>query len=242
MQTLIEELNKYRSKLPEEQSARLSDRTLEKLYNVYPFNRFEYMISHLIAEKAMTIEQYIELRADYLERNRYLYLFEMAPRTFGQKWGEKHLMELIQDFKIPRTSLDPQFDHEYDLWLDGIRIEVKASRVVRKTGGDSLPEKALYYDSNLTEHFDMNFQQLKPGCCDVFIWIAVWRNHIDYWLLTADDVRTHPLFSNQHRASQLGEDGTVIEGQIHINNSNYKDFNVYLVRPDELRAKILALK
>ena len=30
---------------------RLADEILDRLYSVYPFNKFEYIISHLIAEK-----------------------------------------------------------------------------------------------------------------------------------------------------------------------------------------------
>jgi len=33
--------------------------------------------------------------------------------------------------------------------------------------------KALASDSN--KEFRMNFQQVKPDCCDVFVWVAVWR-------------------------------------------------------------------
>lgn len=239
MDSLIKELRSYRSRLPEDKAKRLSDDILEKIYNVYPFNKFEYLISHLIGEGALTLREYQDLRADYIERNKYLYLFDLAPRTFGQEWGERHLMELVPEFKVPRHSIDPDFSGEYDLWLEGIKVEVKASRAVRKIAGNSLPEKALAFGDG--SRFDMNFQQLKPGCCNVFVWIAVWRNKIDYWVLSADDVSRHPLFCNQHRASQFSDDGAVIEGQIHINNSNYDDFEKFRVTPAEIFARILAL-
>lgn len=238
MEHLIDQLSDFRRKLPPNDAERLSDELLANLHNVYPFNKFEYLIAHLIAEGVLNLEEYNNMRADYIERNKYLYLFELAPRTFGQEWGERHLMELVQEFKVPRTAVDPTYAGEYDLWLDGVKVEVKASRAVRKAPGDSLAEKALLFGSD--ERFDMNFQQLKPGCCDVFIWIAVWRNKIDYWMLTAEDVATHPLFSNQHRASQLSESGEVIEGQIHINNRNYDDFEKYRIRPDEIKERISA--
>lgn len=239
MDALIDELKKYREALPAGQAVALSDDIIDRIHNVYPFNKFEYLISHLIGLGVLSLAEYAELRADYIERNRYLYLFELAPRTFGQEWGERHLMELIPDFKIPRTSLDSGFVGEYDLWLDGVRIEVKASRVVRKIAGNSLAEKAMAFGDD--GRFDMNFQQLKPGCCDIFIWIAVWRNRIDYWMLTAEDVRLHPQFSNQHRTSQVDADGLPLEGQIHITDSNYQDFEKYRVAPDKIRSCIAEL-
>jgi hypothetical protein len=59
--------------------------------------------------------------------------------------------------------------------LDGkIKIEVKASRAVDFDREEPLYVKALASDSQ--KRFDMNFQQVKPACCDVFLWIGVWRD------------------------------------------------------------------
>lgn len=228
MEKLIEELEAYKKDLSEDEKLQLSDSVLDKLYAVYPFNKFEYTISHLIANDIITLDAYLDMRSEYIQRNKYLYLFELAPRTFGETWGQRHLMELVPELKIPTKKLDCNFSGEYDLLLDDIHVEVKASRAVKKKGGDILANKALA--SNSTSKFDMNYQQLKPGCCDVFVWIAVWRDKIDYWVMSSHDVQTNPLFSNQHRASQLSENGEIIEGQIHINNSNYADFEKYRVQ------------
>ena len=236
MEDLIKKLNRAKNRLPENEKNSLSDDILDKLYTVYPFNKFEYIISHLIAKGVMDLNQYLNIRSEYLNRNKYLYLFELAPRTFGETWGQRHLMEFIPEFKVPNHQLDPNFAGEYDLWLDGIRVEVKASRAVKKKGGDTLAEKAL--SSNSKSKFDMNFQQLKPSCCDVFVWIAVWRDKIDYWLLSCIDVKTNESFSNQHRASQLSDTGEVVEGQIHINNGNYTSFNKYRVSISEIHDRI----
>ena len=123
--------------------------------------------------------------------------------------------------------------------LNNIHVEVKASRAVKKKGGDTLANKALA--SNSASKFDMNFQQLKPSCCDVFIWIAVWRDKIDYWVMSSDDVQNNPLLSNQHRASQLSDSGEVVEGQIHINNGNYADFEKYRVQVREIYDKVIEI-
>lgn len=238
MEKLIKELENYKQKLSSEDRKELIDTVLD-IYTVYPFNKFEYTISHLIAKNIISLDEYIEMRYEYLQRNKYLHLFELAPRTFGETWGQNHLMELVPGFKIPTKKEDPKFNGEYDLLLEDIHVEVKASRVVKKEGGDTLPNKALASDSK--EKFDMNYQQLKPNCCDVFVWIAVWRDKIDYWVLSNEDVKNSPLFSNQHRASQISENGEVIEGQIHINNNNYKDFEKYRVKIRDIYDKILEI-
>ena len=104
----------------------LSDERLDDLYSVYPFNKFEYVISHLIATKTITLQEYLDIRNSYLERNKYLYVFEItAPRTFGETWAQRHLNEVVPELKIPSTSLDPTYSGEYDFWYNGIKIEVK---------------------------------------------------------------------------------------------------------------------
>lgn len=236
MEELIKKLNRAKNKLPKSERIDLSDEILDKLYTVYPFNKFEYIITHLISKNILTLNQYLKIRSEYLKRNRYLYLFELAPRTFGETWGQRHLMEVIPEFEVPNRVLDSNYSGEYDLWLDGIRVEVKASRAVKKKGGDTLAEKAL--SSQSQSKFDMNFQQLKPSCCDVFVWIAVWRDKIDYWVISSDEVQKHPLLSNQHRASQLSKTGGVMEGQIHINNGNYTNFKQYLVSIRDIHDRI----
>lgn len=239
METLIKELEAYKKSLSAAERVQLSDSVLDKLYAVYPFNKFEYTISHLIAKGVISLDEYLEMRAEYLQRNKYLHLFELAPRTFGETWGQNHLMELVPEFKIPTKRLDPTFSGEYDLLLNDIHVEVKASRAVKKVGGDTLANKALA--SNSTSKFDMNYQQLKPRCCDVFVWIAVWRDKIDYWVMSSEDVQNNPLLSNQHRASQLSESGEVVEGQIHINNGNYADFEKYRVQVRGIYDKVIEI-
>lgn len=240
MKELTQQLLAYCRRLPADKAAAVDAHVLDSLYSVYPFNKFEYIISNLIAGGVMTLDDYLTVRSDYINRNRYLYLYELAPRTFGETWGQRHLMELVPEFAVPQRRLDPTFSGEYDLWLDGIKVEVKASRAVRRQAGDNLAEKAL--PRGTTEQFDMNFQQLKPDCCDVFVWIAVWRDQIDYWIIPSDAVKSNPHFSNQHRASRLTDAGDVVEGQIHIKKANYHDFEPYRARPDEIRQRILGLR
>ncbi|MBQ9510437.1 MAG: hypothetical protein IJR55_01860 [Clostridia bacterium] len=200
----------------------LSDSRLDDLYSVYPFNKFEYVISHLIATQTISLQEYLNIRNAYLERNKYLYVFEItAPRTFGEIWAQRHLNEVVPELKIPSTTLDSSYSGEYDFWYNGIKIEVKASRAVRRKSGDSLIIKALSSDSKYG--FDMNFQQIKPSCCDVFVWIAVWRDKIRYWVLSSDEVKNNRYYSiGQHR-------GNVGEGQLWLKETNIDDFNEYEV-------------
>jgi hypothetical protein len=67
----------------------------------------------------------------------------------------------------------------------------------------------------------MNFQQVKPACADVFVWVGVWRDKIRYWVLSSDEVAGNKYYSTgQHR----GNEG---EGQIHLKDSNLKEFSIY---------------
>lgn len=210
----------------------LSNEVLDNLYSVYPFNKFEYIISHLIGTDTITLQQYLEIRNRYLERNKYLYVFEItAPRTFGETWAQRHLNEVVPELQRPSTLYDPDYSGQYDFWYNGIKIEVKASRAVRRKSGDSLIMKALSSDSKCG--FDMNFQQIKPACCDVFVWIAVWRDTIRYWVLSSNEVKTNRYYSTgQHR-------GNAGEGQLWLKDTNIDNFSEYEVGVRDILSKIV---
>lgn len=232
METLLTELKEYISKLSEGKSKKLSNEMLDRLYSVYPFNKFEYIISHLIAEKILSLKDYLDIRNNYLKRNKYLYLFEItAPRTFGETWAQRHLNEVVPELERPTTQNDIGYSGQYDFWYNGIRIEVKASRAVNRRSGDTLIMKALSITSD--KGFDMNFQQIKPNCCDVFVWIGVWRDEIKYWVLSSDEVKNNKYFSaGQHR-------GNVGEGQLWVKDTNIDYFKQYEVKVNEILNKII---
>lgn len=210
----------------------LTDDVLDNLYSVYPFNKFEYIISHLIGTDTITLQQYLDIRNRYLERNKYLYVFEItAPRTFGETWAQRHLNEVVPELQRPSTLYDADYSGQYDFWYQGIRIEVKASRAVRRKSGDSLIMKALSSDSKYG--FDMNFQQIKPACCDVFVWIGVWRDVIRYWVLSSEEVKSSRYYSiGQHR-------GNVGEGQLWLKDTNIDEFYQYEVGVRDILPKII---
>ena len=166
-----------------------------------------------------------------MRRNKFLYVFEItAPRTFGEAWAQRHLNELIPELDRPSKDFDKNYTGQYDFWYNGISIEVKASRAVMRKGGGTLLEKAL--SSNSRHGFDMNFQQIKPSCAKVFVWIGVWRDTIRYWVLSSDEVKNNKYFSKgQHR-------GNVGEGQLWIKDTNIKEFEKYLVPPREILGAI----
>ena len=94
MEKLINELNTQIAIMNKANGNKynLSNEILDNLYSVYPFNKFEYIISHLIGTGTITLQQYLDIRNRYLERNKYLYVFEItAPRTFGETWAQRHL-------------------------------------------------------------------------------------------------------------------------------------------------------
>ena len=79
----------------------------------------------------------------------------------------------------------------------------------------------------------MNFQQIKPKCSDVFIWIGVWRDIIKYWVISSKEVENNKFYSKgQHR-------GNVGEGQLHLKSDNISSFSRYLSKSDELKRNIL---
>jgi len=231
MQDLQKELARLLDQLPD--AAAIRD-TLETLVSFYPFNEYEYMISHLLGRDILTLDQYLELRDGYIARNMFLYIFEISgPRTFGEAWAQGHLKELVPELAKSTKKLDPGYSGQYDFLLDGkIKVEVKASRGVDSELDAPLYVKALSFDSD--RPFWMNFQQVKCACCDVFVWIAVWRDVINYWVLSSHEVANNPHYSRgQHR-------GNVGEGQLHITQENIRDFDQYAVQPNKLVEAIRA--
>ncbi|MCP9496697.1 MAG: hypothetical protein MSG64_19850 [Pyrinomonadaceae bacterium MAG19_C2-C3] len=225
MEKLQAELKRLLSRLNDADDFRLG---LDNIISVYPFNEYEYVISTLLGRDVLTLDEYYILRDEYIARNLYLPIFEIsAPRGFGELWAQGHLKELAPDLVKPTRLLEANYKGQYDFLLDGnIRIEVKASRAVAFRTDEPLYVKALAFDS--TKQFDMNFQQIKPACCDVFVWIGVWRDVIRYWILASREVTANRYYSvGQHR-------GNIGEGQLHIKKENIGEFVKYEHRPNEL--------
>src|SRR5437879_2413261 len=146
MDHLQQELDVLLGTLPDADQIRSR---LETLVSFYPFNDYEFIISHLLAKDVLTLDQYLEMRDNYIARNMFLYIFEIsAPRTFGEAWAQGHLKELAPELVKSTKKLDPSYSGQYDFLLDGkVRIEVKASRAVDASVEAPLYVKALSSDS-----------------------------------------------------------------------------------------------
>jgi len=189
--------------------------------SIFPFNEYEHLICHMLDCRGLTFEIYMDIRSEYISQNPNLWIFEIsAPRGFGEKFAQTYVSGKCPALETPSRKLDANYSGEYDLWLDGIKIEVKASRAVDSSSDEPLYVKAL---SRNTEHpFLMNFQQLKPQCCDVFIWVAVFRDEIVLWVMSAKEVLSHHLYSKgQHRGNRGNE------GQMHVNDDNIHELDQF---------------
>lgn len=207
-------------------------RLVEEDQAIFPFNEYEHLICNLIQKGGMTYDQYIEIRTEYISENPNLWIFEIsAPRGFGEKFAQTYVQGKCSKLKKPSKKTDPNYSGEYDLWLDGISIEVKASRAVDSDSNEPLYVKAL--SRNTQKKFLMNFQQLKPQCCDVFIWVAVFRDEIVLWIMNSNEVLNNPLFSKgQHRGNKGNE------GQLHIKHDNIKVLNQFELKDDDIEIAI----
>lgn len=196
---------------------------------IFPFNEYEHLICNLINRGGLSYEQYIEIRTEYISANPNLWIFEIsAPRGFGESFAQTYIQGKCSKLKKPSKKLDPKYAGQYDLWLDGITIEVKASRAVDRDSDDPLYMKALSRDTK--KRFLMNFQQLKPDCCEVFIWVAVFRDEIVLWVISSKDVASNQYYSSQHRGG--------IEGQVMITNENVHILEHYELKDDNIEQAI----
>jgi hypothetical protein len=79
----------------------------------------------------------------------------------------------------------------------------------------------------------MNFQQLKPQYCDVFIWVAVFRDEIIIWVMSSKEVSQHPLYSKGQHRGNIGN-----EGQLHIKHDNIYQLDSFILKDDNLENAI----
>jgi hypothetical protein len=230
----LDKLRQYLDQLcsslePEERG--VLEARLQGLVSVFPFSEYEFVLMFLRDREVISFADYEKLRDNYVSTNRYLDLFSLAPRVFGQIWGEKHIMDLDPRFQKPDKSLDPAYDGEYDLWIEGVKVEVKSSRAIHTKKRGSIVSKALRYGSD--DPFWMNFQQLKLDVCDVFIFVGVWVDQIVYWVMSNEDVKRNKSLSHQHRGG--------VEYQIGVTDRNIHEFDRFQVNPEQLGDVVLSL-
>jgi hypothetical protein len=186
----------------------------------------------MIKNGGLTFEQYLEIRLEYLSENPNLWIFEIsAPRGFGENFAQTYIQGKCSKIKKASKKLDINYHGQYDLWLENIKIEVKASRAVDSNSEEPLYMKALSLKTK--KHFLMNFQQLKPQYCDVFIWVAVFRDEIIIWVMSSKEVSQHPLYSKGQHRGNIGN-----EGQLHIKHDNIYQLDSFILKDDNLENAI----
>ena len=231
---LDKRLDKWIKELPQEDREILLVH-LSGLKSIYPFNEYEYRLMYLFDQKIITFKEYEVLRDIYVNANPYLNLYNISPRVFGEIWAQRHLIDVDSRFKKPTKQVDEKYSGDYDLYVENrnkiIKIEVKASRAINTKIRGGLETKALSFESS--EPFWMNFQQLKLGVVDAFVFIGVWIDKIYYWVFTNKEVKNHPMRSHQHRGG--------IEFQIGITDKNLDEFQGFMVKSSKL-VEVIKLK
>lgn len=202
---------------------------LSSLKSVFPFSEYEYILMFLRDRNVIGFNEYEKLRTGYTESNKYLDLYDLSPRIFGQIWAEQHLRDIDLRFQKPNRLLDPDFEGQYDLWCEGIKVETKTSRAANEKIRGPIRSKALRSTSK--ESFWMNFQQIKVDYCDVFVFIGVWVDDIRYWVMSSTEVKVSPYLSHQHAGG--------IEQQLGLTDKNLQEFRKYLVEPRDMVSKVL---
>ena len=145
-------------------------------------------------------------------------LKQMAPRPFGEKFGEWLISKI-------EPNLKPRVDGSHDGILDTQRCEIKISRAIKKSSTKiSFTEKLLtenlsnFVSSISDDKFDCNIQQVKPKYFDTIIY-GVFFDDVIYLFKT--DSKTIESDKNigyvdkQHR-------GNIGEGQFHIKRNNFQ--------------------
>ena len=91
MEILREKLDQLVEELADDMRESFKSR-FANLNSVYPFNEYEYVISSLMGFGKLTLDEYYEIRDEYIGRNMYLDIFEIgSPRGFGEQWAHGHL-------------------------------------------------------------------------------------------------------------------------------------------------------
>lgn len=232
---------------------------IRKEQAVTPFNNEVSLMTYLVSMQALSFEEYNTLRKAFSKRNRYLDLYDMAPRTFGETWGEKYICNMFPNFikasKKKLKKLEPdskqKFDGEYDLWLQGMHIEVKACRANKQKKSSksddiagSLASRAYSHEEAKKNNFEYHFQQIKVSCCDVFIFLGACKDKLLYWVLTSDELLQTKKIRPQHRTEKkkLGdrlymteEESKIYEGQVFMTEEELRQ---YYVEEKDLEKKV----
>ena len=233
------------SKLSEMEKDEMIQRLNSLTNSVFPFSDYEFIISNLLWKWKMTMDEYDEMRENYMIRNRHLDKFQMAWKTVW-KWWEDLMIDWWYGLWKPSKRIDPHYSQQtsYDAYTvhewDLVRVEIKTARVSESwNDSDFFADKALFSDSN--KPFWLNYQQLKPQLCDVFVFIAIYRDTLKYRILSSYEVKHY--WENewdQWRFSPWQHSWNAWnEWQLHIRETNIDDFDKYMKSPQEIKQAII---
>jgi hypothetical protein len=208
------------------------EKELKSLLPVLSFKKYDRLLSLLKDEKVLSAPQYEVLKKHYLVLNKYLMVYGISSRVFGEIWAIQQLKTLDKGFKEPNKACDPSFCGQYDLLFENIKIGTRACRAVdiREEGGRF--DKALHYDSG--KPFEMNFRQLRIESCEVVVLIGVWIDRLVYWVLSYNEIKDNKYFFH--------DKGKVEESLLVISDKNISDFDDYKVAEPQVMDVILKKK
>lgn len=123
------------------------------------------------------IKQEVIIDTDEKFSNRDYYKMRVG-KTYG-----KHIEdEIIKHFNDVEKS-DTQ---KYDALCDDLRVEIKSTRAVSKSYKKSDKDCPAAYAINVDDDKQMylsTFQQIKPSCCDWFIFHILYKNSSRYFVV-----------------------------------------------------------
>ena len=91
-------------------------RKIEQDKAVFPFNQYELLLTTFLAKGNITYENYLEIREEYITRNPYLWIFEIAvPRGFGESFAQTYLLGKCSKLQPASKQLDINYHGQYDL-------------------------------------------------------------------------------------------------------------------------------
>lgn len=85
MDSLKNKLTELMKSLTEQDKAQLKSR-LKDIVPVFPFSEYEYILVFLRDRNILTFDEYEKIRNEYIDSNKYLKLFGLSPRVFGEIW------------------------------------------------------------------------------------------------------------------------------------------------------------
>ena len=212
------------------ESTEFIEKELKGLLSGLSYKKYEQLLSVLRDEKVLSLAQYEVLRKNYLVLNKYLMLYEIGSRIFGEIWAIQQLKSLDKRFKVPNQASDSAYYGQYDLMFEGIKLGTKACRAVDNQKEGNRLAKALHYDSG--KPFEMNFRQLRVESCEVLVLIGVWIDQLVYWVFSYNEIQGNKYFYQNK--------GKFEESLLVITDKNLSDFDRYRVA--ELQVMDVVLK